>query len=428
MRASSRRTTRATQRAVAGTLLAALASTGLMAVPQQASAATDCPGIEPGVGGPANIGNGNCYSALISSIGAMIGGFRSAALTAQADNAAFTQGMAGQLSAAAPGFNVMVFKYDGTDLYDTLWFRNVYEADMRGVLIDQTVKLEHHDSEGGPTGYDDFRIWVFAGESTFTNKGDGGYGNWAFVGSDSDRTVTTSRSCVLIRCYDSKRIIHFPAREIPADIAGTPGTPGVPVTPGIPGTVPGVGTGGTATPGVPAKPGTVPGVGTGGTATPGVPAKPGTVPGVGTGGTATPGVPAHQGGGGGGDAVTGLLYPKVKTGRGPVATGAASGPSILAGTSGPKNTGWQFTALGNGRYKITSAVSGLALTENTKGYVADAKPWTGADEQKWQLVAQGDGQYRIRITDQDCLTYDEDAKALGVWTCDSGWNQQWRLQ
>ncbi|MFJ2867777.1 RICIN domain-containing protein [Kitasatospora sp. NPDC087314] len=410
MRVSSRRTTRVTQRAVAGTLLTALAATGLMAVPQQASAATDCPGIEPGVGGPANIGNGNCYSALINSIGTMIGAFRSAARTAQADNAAFTQGMASQLSAAAPGFNVMVFKYDGTDLYDTIWFRNVYEADMHGVLIDQTVKLEHHDSEGGPAGYDDFRIWVFAGDSTFTNKGDGGFGNWAFVGNDSDRTVSTTRSCVLIRCTDSKRIIHFPAREIPADIAGTPGTPGVPVTPGTPGTVPGVSTGGTPAPGVPAKPGTVPGVSTGGT-------------------PATPGVPAHQGGdGGGGDTVTGLLYPKVKTGRGPVATGAASGPSILAGSSGPKNTGWRFAAVGNGRYKITSAVSGLALTENTKGYVADAKPWTGADEQKWQLVGQGDGQYQIRITDQDCLTYDEDAKALGVWTCNNGWNQQWSLQ
>ncbi|MDH6137969.1 hypothetical protein P3T37_007412, partial [Kitasatospora sp. MAA4] len=56
------------------------------------------------------------------------------------------------------------------------------------------------------------------------------------------------------------------------------------------------------------------------------------------------------------------------------------------------------------------------------------KPWTGADEQKWQLVSQGGGQYQIRITDQDCLTYDEDAKALGVWTCTNAWNQQWKLQ
>ncbi|MGW3041167.1 RICIN domain-containing protein [Kitasatospora sp. NPDC001159] len=400
MRASSRRTNTSTQRVVAGTLLSALAVTGLMAVPQQASAATDCPGMEPGVGGPANIGNGNCYSALINSIGVVIGGFRSAALTAQADNAAFTQRMASQLSAAAPGFNVMVFKYDGTDLYDTIWFRNTYEADMSGVLVDTTVKLKHHDSEGGPAGYDDFRIWVFAGDSTFTNKGDGGYGNWAFVGNDSDRTVSTTRSCVLIRCVDSKRIIHFPARDV--SVPGVPksgGTPigGTPATPGTPVTVPGVPkSGGTPIGGTPA----------------------------------TPGVPMHQGGGsgGGGSIPVGLLYPRVKTGQAPVVTGVASGPSIVAGNSGAKNSGWRFTSVGNGRYEITSAVSGLALTENTESYLAEAKPWTGADAQKWQLVSQGNGQYQIRTTDQDCLTYDEDAKALGVWTCNNAWNQQWKLQ
>ncbi|MDH6137836.1 hypothetical protein P3T37_007271, partial [Kitasatospora sp. MAA4] len=218
-------------------------------------------------------------------------------------------------------------------------------------------------------------------------------------------------SCVLIRCTDSERIIHFPARAITTPAASSGDTPptGTPVSPWVPGTVPGVSTGGTATPGVPATPGTVPGVS--------------------TGGTATPGTPAHQGSGdGSGGTVAGLRYPKVKTGRGPIATGSASGPSVLAGNSGAKNSGWQFTAVGNGRYEITSAVSGLALTENTKTYDADAKPWTGADEQKWQLVSQGGGQYQIRITDQDCLTYDEDAKALGVWTCNNASNQQWTLQ
>ena len=382
MRASSRRTNTFTQRVVAGTLLSALAVAGLMAAPQRASA-YDCSGQD-------SVGGGNCDSALINSIGAMIGGFRSAALTAQADNAAFTQGMAGQLSAAAPGYNVMVFKYDGTDLYDTVVFHNTPVADMNGVLVDTTVKLEHHDSEGGPTGYDDFRIWVFSGDSTFTNNGDGGYVNWAFVGNDSDRTVTNSRSCVRIRCTDSQRIIHFPA-VTPAASGGDPNA-------GIP-------------------------------ATPRIPADPGTVPGVSVGGNPTPGSPAHQGGGsGGGGTTAGLLYPRVKTGQGPVVTGSASGPSILAGNSGGKNSGWRFTSVGDGRYEITSAVSGLALTENTKSYFADAKPWTGADEQKWQLVRAGGGQYQIRITDQDCLTYDEDAKALGVWTCNNAWNQQWKLQ
>ncbi|MGC0317584.1 RICIN domain-containing protein [Kitasatospora acidiphila] len=402
MRTSSRRANRLAQRAVAGSLLSALAVTGLIAAPQRASA-YDCSGQD-------SVGGGNCDSALINSIGAMIGGFRSAALTAQADDAAFTQGMASQLSAAAPGFNVMVFKYDGTDLYSSgPVFHNPYEADMNGVLVDTTVRLDHHDSEGGPTGYDDFRIWVFSGDSTFTNNGDGGYVNWAFVGNDSDRTVTNTRPCLRITCTEHQRIIHFPATT-PAASVGDPNT-------GIP-----------ATPATPATPGTVPGVSVGGNPTPGIPATPGTVPGVSVGGNPTPGTPAHQGGGSGGGTIAGLLYPKVKTGQGPVVTGAASGPSIFAGTSGAKNSGWQFTSVGNGRYEITSAVSGLALTENTKTYDADAKPWTGADEQKWQLVSQGAGQYQIRITDQDCLTYDEDAKALGVWTCNNTWNQQWQLQ
>lgn len=79
-----------------------------------------------------------------------------------------------------------MFKYDGTDAYDTKWFVNPYTANMHGVLLDTTFKLQHHDSEGGPFGYDDFRLWIFKDESTFTNKGDGGYSNWAFVGSDGE--------------------------------------------------------------------------------------------------------------------------------------------------------------------------------------------------------------------------------------------------
>ncbi|WP_331744625.1 RICIN domain-containing protein [Kitasatospora sp. NBC_01300] len=404
MRGLSRRSHTLAQRAVAGVLLSGLAVAGLMVSPQRAAAA-DCDG-------QSSVGGGNCTTALINSIGAMIGGFRSAALQAQADNAAFTQGMASQLSAAAPGYNVMVFKYDGTDLYDTVWFRNVYEANMNGVLVDTTVKLQHHDSQGGPAGYDDFRIWVFAGDSTFTNKGDGGYGNWAFVGSDSDRTVSTTRSCVLIRCVDSKRIIHFPARDI--TVPGVPKGGGTPIT-DTPGT-----------PGIPAHD-------DGDDGDDGNDDGNGNDDGDGGDTSTTPAVPAHQGGGkggggkggsGGGAGVAGLHHPKVKNGRGPVVTGS----SILAAAGGAKNSAWQFTALGNGRYKITSAVSGLALTENTKTFFAEAKPWTGADAQKWQLVSAGGGQYQIRITDQDCLTYDEDAKALGVWTCNNAWNQQWKLQ
>lgn len=67
----------------------------------------------------------------------------------------------------------------------------------------------------------------------------------------------------------------------------------------------------------------------------------------------------------------------MKTGSGPIATGSASGPSIIAGASGPMASGRLLTPLGNGRFEITSAVNGLALTENTKSYFAEANPWTG---------------------------------------------------
>ncbi|WP_181799079.1 hypothetical protein [Kitasatospora acidiphila] len=56
----------------------------------------------------------------------------------------------------------------------------------------------------------------------------------------------------------------------------------------------------------------------------------------------------------------------MKTGSGPIATGSASGPSIVAGASGPMASGWLLTPPGNGRFEITSALNGLALTESTK--------------------------------------------------------------
>ncbi|GAA2157414.1 hypothetical protein GCM10009760_59580 [Kitasatospora kazusensis] len=374
------------RRTVAGTVLSALAVTGLAAAPQRAAAA-DC-------SGQSTVGGGNCTTALISAVGDELRLFVNAAHIAKSDNARFTQDAAGKLSALAPGYNIMVFKYDGTDAYDTKWFNNPYTADMNAVVVDTTVKLEHHDSEGGPLGYDDFRIWVFAGDSTFTNMGDGGYVNWAFVGNDGDRSVVRHRSCGWVACDHTDRIIHFPGRTVPGVTVGVPADPGVPATPGTPITVPGV----PKDPGTPLNPGV-----------PGTPGKP-----------LNPGTPAGG--------ISGTLHPRVKNGQGVVSTGSTTGAAVIAGGSNGKDSAWLFSSVGGGRYKITNASTGLALTENTRTYLAETRPWNGADEQKWEIAGLGGGRYRIRISTDDCLAFDESAKALGVWTCDGSWQQQWSLQ
>ncbi|WP_329568967.1 hypothetical protein [Kitasatospora sp. NBC_01266] len=106
-------------------------------------------------------------------------------------------------------------------------------------------------------------------------------------------------------------------------------------------------------PGTPISGVTVPGV----TVTPGTPANPGT-PGTPIGGiSGTPGTPVH---GGGGVGTAGVVHPQVKNGRSPLVTGSALGASVVAGDSTSKNSGWLLTSQSNGRYEITSAVSGPA--------------------------------------------------------------------
>jgi hypothetical protein len=260
------------------------------------------------------------------------------------------------------------------------------------VVYDQTFRVSHHfgSNPNDPAGHDDFRVWVFAGDSTFTNWGDGGYSNWAFVGNDSDQTLTRRAPGARgIPTDFPYRVIHFPARAFSGISAGggTPLNPGVPVTPRTPVTVPGISAGG----GTPLNPG---------------------VP-------VTPGVPAQSGG---------TVHPQVKSGRSPLVTGTTAGSKVVAGDSTSGNSAWQLTPVDGGRYRITSAASGLVLTENTSNYFAETRPWTGSDTQKWQLVPAANGTFQIRITDQDCLTFDEDAKPLGVWTCNGDWSQQWKLQ
>ncbi|MFE4359704.1 RICIN domain-containing protein [Kitasatospora sp. NPDC056800] len=381
----------ATATALAASLLAG-AGTALVAAPTPAAAA-DCAG-KDGVGG------GNCTSALIGAVADTVKFVLGAANQAKMENAQFTQALVSKLSSAAPGYNVLVFKYDGTDAFDTKWFKNDYSANMRGVMFEDDVKLEHHDKEGGPQGYDDFKVWVFAGESTFVNYGDGGFMNWAFIGHDSD---TSGRG---------GRLIHFPARVVPGSSSGSTPPPGTPSTPQVP-------IGGQIIT-VPAIPISSPG-------TPGIPAHE-----TGDTGTNIPGGHIRMGFGvadSGAAQLTGTLHPSVKNGRAPAANGSASGTPVTAATStAGKSTGWVFSQDASGLYKITNAVTGLALTENTKSYLAEARPWTGSAAQKWEVFAFGDGEYQIRVSTDDCLTYDEDNKVLGVWTCTNDWNQRWTIK
>ncbi|WP_406086342.1 ricin-type beta-trefoil lectin domain protein [Kitasatospora purpeofusca] len=193
---------------------------GLTAQSAQAAPSPGYP-VDKTCGTPAVPGGGNCMTSLISSGFDMIRAMRGAANANKLDNAEFTQKTAAQLSQKFPGFNVLVFKTVGTDLYDTEWFTNEHKADMKGVLIDTTYKLNHFmnkEEQKDPSGYDKFRIWVFQGESTFRNRGDGGYMNWAFVGNDGDSVKKEPWTCRSgtarpYKCDGDVRTLHFPARS-----------------------------------------------------------------------------------------------------------------------------------------------------------------------------------------------------------------------
>ncbi|MFJ9691624.1 ricin-type beta-trefoil lectin domain protein [Kitasatospora sp. NPDC101183] len=205
------------KRALACGVAAVAVVSGLTAQAQAAPAAAP---VDKTCGTPASVGGGNCMTALIGSAFDMIRGMRNAANLNKLDNAEFTQNTASKLSAKFPGFNVMVYKTVGTDLYDTEWFKGEYKSDMKGVLIDTTYKLNHFlDKEKkDPSGYDVFRIWVFQGDSTFRNRTDGGYMNWAFVGNDGDSVKKESWTCRSgtarpYKCDGDVRSIHFPGRS-----------------------------------------------------------------------------------------------------------------------------------------------------------------------------------------------------------------------
>ncbi|MFE7532168.1 RICIN domain-containing protein [Kitasatospora sp. NPDC057542] len=99
---------------------------------------------------------------------------------------------------------------------------------------------------------------------------------------------------------------------------------------------------------------------------------------------------------------------------------------MIAGKPGGADSRWTFKDAGGGRYRITNGL-GPELTENTGTYFADVNGWKGSPEQKWEVLNITGDAYQIRISDQDCLTYHEDRKALGVWTCDGSAEQQWTI-
>ncbi|MER7842325.1 ricin-type beta-trefoil lectin domain protein [Kitasatospora sp. NPDC096077] len=206
------------KRALAHGVVAVAVLTGGMTV--QAQTASAAAPVDTSCGTPASVGGGNCMTSLINSAFDMIRGMRDAANNNKLDNAQFTQDTASKLSQKFPGFNVMVYKTVGTDLYDTEWFKGEYKADIKGVLLDTTYKLKHYmdKDKRDPSGYDVFRIWVFQGDSTFRNRTDGGFMNWAFVGNDGDSVKKESWTCRSgtarpYKCDGDVRTIHFPGRS-----------------------------------------------------------------------------------------------------------------------------------------------------------------------------------------------------------------------
>ncbi|MBT2482391.1 RICIN domain-containing protein [Streptomyces sp. ISL-94] len=281
----------------------------------------------------------------------------------------FVKGLLEMLTNHTGGnYNIMIFDIKGKNAFGDPWFVHHYQENLQDVAFQGDVEYHDETSREDQT----YRIWIFSGGGSFTNQGDGGWGNWAFYGL-WDRTGST---------------VNFRRTLEPATIPGVPKgeTPG-------PGDTP-------VTPGVPAQPGPRPGFrADSATTTPRGSGRP------------PVGVPVHL---------------KTVNNLGAVATNAASGSTVVAGKLGAANSKWTFKETGRGRYEITNGL-GPALTENTGTYFANVNTWKGSSTQKWEVVNVKGDTYQIRISDQDCLTYDEDYKKLGVWTCDGSKAQQWTI-
>ncbi|QNE73491.1 hypothetical protein F0344_01660 [Streptomyces finlayi] len=280
----------------------------------------------------------------------------------------FVKGLLDMLTNHTGGYyNIMIFDIKGKNAFGDPWFVNPYRQNLQDVAFQTDVEYHDETSREDQT----YRIWIFSGGGSFTNEGDGGWGNWGFYGL-WDRNGST---------------VNFRPTEVPT-------VPAVPKgeTP-FPGDTP-------ATPAVPANPGPRPGYRTDTAAT------------APTGSGRPPvGVPVHL---------------RTVNNLGAVATGGSSGSTVVAGKPGAADSQWTLTETDGGRYRITNGL-GPDLTENKSTYFANINTWKGSSLQKWEVVNVEGDTYQVRISDQDCLTYDEDYKKLGVWTCDGSEAQRWTI-
>ncbi|MFF8104411.1 RICIN domain-containing protein [Streptomyces sp. NPDC016640] len=281
----------------------------------------------------------------------------------------FVKGLLEMLTNHTGGnYNIMIFDVKGKNAFGDPWFVNHYTENLRDVVFQGDIDYNDATSREDQT----YHIWVFSGGGSFTNQGDGGWINWGFYGL-WDRNGST--------------VNFHPTIE--------PAGPGVPKgeTPG-PGDIPLI-------PGVPAHPGPRPGF------------RADSAPTTPSGTDRPPvGVPVRL------RAVNDL---------GAVATNGSSGSSVVAGKLGGTNGTWTFKDAGGGRYEIVNG-HGPVLTGNMSTYFAQIDTWKASFNQKWEVNPLADGAYQVRISDQDCLTYHEDYKKLGVWTCDSSEGQRWTIE
>lgn len=90
-----------------------------------------------------------------------------------------------------------------------------------------------------------------------------------------------------------------------------------------------------------------------------------------------------------------------------------------------------FDANRNKVYTISSAKSGLALTQNSDGNIVQKK-WAESDHQKWKIIPLSGGNFKIEsVANTKVLDVPggstENAIQLIVWEAHGGTNQQWRL-
>ncbi|MFC9329512.1 RICIN domain-containing protein [Kitasatospora sp. NPDC057015] len=309
----------------------------------------------------------------------------------------FVQDLVALLNTLSNGYaNIMVFDVAGDNAFGDPWFTHPYAANLQGVIGQADVTYHDVTSREDQT----YRVWAFTGGGTFTNPGDGGWVNWGFSGyyTRNGGTVTFN-----------------PA---PAPVPAVPGnTSGAPLTPGAPGTMGAVtDLGGLLTGATPAVGGTT---GPEGTLTP-------LLPPVSAGGDNVTRVAATGVTAGVTSLTGGAKFLRTAHGLGALSLKSAAGYPVSAGTLAPGGSTWLLKPVAGGRYEITNGF-GLDLTENTKSYTAELQPWKNTANQKWQVLPLSNGTHQIRISDQDCLTYDEDFKTLGVWTCDNSAAQQWTI-